>query len=138
MKTNKKYGAVWGPYTFSDRGKLWNWLAAKIFPKMMWADKKLGKGTNHLPGTNFAIRRDIFLQAGGFNVNFKFGEDIELSQRVKKIGKIFFDPKLMIATHSRRYKPTFDFVKYLLNFVKTARTGKPFRNELPRATNKKT
>lgn len=55
-------------------------------------------------GVNFAIKKDIFLRAGGFNTRVVYGEDLELGLRAKKYGKIIFDNKLTIATSARRYK----------------------------------
>ncbi len=55
-------------------------------------------------GANFAIRRDVFNRAGGFNKNIKLSEDFELALRASLYGKIYLNNKLIMPTSSRRMK----------------------------------
>lgn len=124
--------AVTGPFLFYDRGKFWNGLTRMITPVITTLDWWLGRGSHHLLGMNFAIRRKAYEATQGFNKALKYGEDIDLAKKVKKIGKIVYTKKLRVYTHSRRYQPSLAFARYLMNFIKTTSTGKPFRNELPK------
>lgn len=125
------YIGVTGPFLFYDRGKIWNRLARIISPIMILLDKMLNRGKSNFNGMNFAIKKNIFKKVGGFNKELQFGEDINLAKKAHAYGSIFFTKEITVFTHSRRYKPTFGFAKYFINFVKTSKTGKPFRNELP-------
>lgn len=134
---DKTVAGVMGTFLFYDRGWIWNTLAKIITPCIMGIDWLLGKGGNHFLGMNFAVRKDIFEKSGGFTKDLQYGEDIDLGKKVKKIGKIIYVKELRVQTHSRRYQPNLAFAKYLINFVKTSATGKPYRNELPQAKKKK-
>jgi len=48
-------------------------------------------------GFNMAYRRDAFLKAGGY-LNVRRGEDWELATRLKRYGKIVFDPEAYVYT----------------------------------------
>jgi cellulose synthase/poly-beta-1,6-N-acetylglucosamine synthase-like glycosyltransferase len=52
-------------------------------------------------GANMAFRRSAFLAAGGFS-SIPVCDDVELSLRIKKHGKIWFDPTLAVEYSTRR------------------------------------
>jgi glycosyltransferase involved in cell wall biosynthesis len=54
-------------------------------------------------GFNFAVKADVFHRVGGFNLNYDFGEDIDLCRRLKKIGEVVFDPHLEVRTSGRAF-----------------------------------
>ena len=97
----------------------------------------VGHGQNHFIGMNFAVRKEAFRKSAGFNTNLKYGEDIDLAKKMKKYGRIAYIKKMRVLTHSRRYQLNLAFAKYVVNFIKTDITGKPFRNELPKIEGKK-
>jgi len=66
-------------------------------------DKFFSGGWN-LMGCNFTVRKDAFLKIGGFNLNLKLNEDIEISQRLIKVGKVILDPNFKVKTSGRRYR----------------------------------
>jgi glycosyltransferase involved in cell wall biosynthesis len=79
-------------------------LAARyLLPSLLLLDKKFF-GSWSLMGCNFALRKSAFLKIGGFNTNLKINEDIEISHRLKKIGKIILDPNFKVKTSGRRYR----------------------------------
>jgi len=49
-------------------------------------------------GTNMAYRKDVFLEAGGYNERVNQAEDWNLSGRLGKYGKTVYDPEAMVWT----------------------------------------
>jgi len=99
---------VSGPYAYSDARK-----TARI---MSYATSFVSIVTDHLFrrvlrkggalwGCNFAVRRSAFWQVGGFDTRIKFyGEEYELSLRLRKAGKAGLAPRLFVLTSARRLK----------------------------------
>ena len=57
-----------------------------------------------LLGGNFAIKRSVLEQMGGFDTSIEFfGEDTNTARRAKQFGKVKFTTKLEIATSARRF-----------------------------------
>jgi len=54
---------------------------------------------NRLPGANRAMRKDAFLSVNGFGQGIDFSEDIGTYLKLKSLGKIVFDPEIIVATH---------------------------------------
>lgn len=57
-----------------------------------------------VPGANFAVTKEAFLKAGGFNTRLTTGEDVELCNRVKCIGPIRFNPEAIVYVSTRRIR----------------------------------
>jgi peptidoglycan/xylan/chitin deacetylase (PgdA/CDA1 family) len=56
-------------------------------------------------GANFAVRRSALLKAGGFNREIRFyGEDTELSLRLRRQGRIAFDKNNQVDSSPRRFE----------------------------------
>ena len=51
-----------------------------------------------------AFRREAFLKVGGFTKGVKFGENIDISEKLKKVGKVAINPKLFVYFSPRRYQ----------------------------------
>ncbi|MCS7106370.1 MAG: hypothetical protein NZ942_03575, partial [Candidatus Aenigmarchaeota archaeon] len=56
----------------------------------------------HIAGVCCAYRKDVFEKVGGFNENLKIYEDIDLSKRISKFGKIVFLENIVALTSPRR------------------------------------
>ncbi|MFH1234664.1 MAG: glycosyltransferase [Candidatus Diapherotrites archaeon] len=56
------------------------------------------------PGFNFAVRRGIFEREKGFLTGNITTEDLELSLRLKKKGRIAFSNKMLVYTSTRRIR----------------------------------
>lgn len=54
---------------------------------------------NRLPGANRAIRKSALLSAGGFNNESDLSEDIGVFLKLKKAGKVIFDPDIIVNTN---------------------------------------
>jgi len=100
--------AVSGPYAYCDAGKFsklssyignfFSIITDQLFRKVF------GKG-GAIWGCNFAVRRSALLEVGGFDTSIKFyGEEYELSLRLKKAGKGCIMPRLFVLTSARRLK----------------------------------
>ena len=100
--------AVSGPYAYGDAGKfaritsyVGNFLSIIIDQLFR---KVFDKG-GAIWGCNFAVRRSALMQVGGFDTSIKFyGEEYELSLRLKKAGKECIMPRLFVLTSVRRLK----------------------------------
>jgi len=73
-----------------------------LYPFLIF-DKFFSGGWN-LMGSNFSVRKKSFLRIGGFKTDLKLNEDIEISHRLRKIGKVIFDPNFKVKTSGRRYR----------------------------------
>lgn len=61
--------------------------------------KALGK--TYLPGNCVAYRRSAFFEIGGFDEHTKAGEDMDLSRRMSRVGKVVLLP-VFVCTSRRR------------------------------------
>ena len=52
-------------------------------------------------GSNTASRRSTFLQVGGYS-DLPAGDDYEIALRLKRVGRIYYDPKLYVDFSMRR------------------------------------
>jgi peptidoglycan/xylan/chitin deacetylase (PgdA/CDA1 family)/GT2 family glycosyltransferase len=97
-----------GPYAYADAGKfskitsyignLFSIIIDQLFRKVF------GKGSP-IWGCNFAVRRSAFWEVGGFDTSIKFyGEEYELSLRLRRAGKGSIMPRLFVLTSARRLK----------------------------------
>lgn len=68
-----------------------------------WLLDRLLSGGWSIPGVNFSVRKKAFLEVGGFNQELTLGEDADLSQRLKKVGKVVLDRKFIVLTSGRRF-----------------------------------
>jgi glycosyltransferase involved in cell wall biosynthesis len=79
-------------------------LASKFLLKpFLFLDKFFSGGFN-LMGCNMAIKKEAFFEVGGFNENLKLNEDVEISYRLRKMGKVKFDPNFKVKTSGRRFR----------------------------------
>ena len=54
-------------------------------------------------GCNTVVNRAAFIRAGMYR-SMDAGEDIEIALRMKRLGKVLFDPKLRVGFSMRRYQ----------------------------------
>lgn len=92
-----------------------------------WIFDRIFAGGWTLPGVNLAVRRKTFLQIGGFNTKLNLGEDADLSQRLKYVGKVKLDPGFRVHTSGRRYRKGLfiTIVEYFPNALARIFFGKP-------------
>lgn len=77
-------------------------------------------GYYYLSGFNSGVTRALIERVGGFNVNLKSLDDIEISQRISKIVEIKFLPDVVVTTSARRFKS--GLVRGLWDYARALRT----------------
>lgn len=101
MLKQKNVVCSWGGFKFTDG----------VFPNLQFAnyiqpifiylfDKIFGKPI--ASGQNMAFWKDKALSVGGFDENILVMEDTDLAMRMTKIGKVIYQPNLVIYTSGRR------------------------------------
>ena len=107
---------VSAPYVFKDTNfiaRLFSSVFSFLGLNLDHYFRKLCRKGGALWGSNFAVRKNAFDQAGGFDTSIKFyGEDYELSLRLHKIGKADILPLLFIGTSARRVRRLGFFTQY--------------------------
>ena len=85
----------------------------------------------HVPGFNCAYDKQAFFRAGGFDESNVLSEDTRLSLKLRKLGVVAFNKRMLAYTSTRRikkygypYMATF----YLINCLFTHLTGKSLRH----------
>jgi glycosyltransferase involved in cell wall biosynthesis len=79
-------------------------ISSKFLLKPFLILDKFFSGGFNLMGCNMAIKREAFLEVGGFNENLKLNEDVEISYRLREIGKVKFDLNFKVKTSGRRFR----------------------------------
>ena len=96
-----------GPYAYCDVGRIARIASYGNFISII-IDQLFRKAFNKgsaVWGCNFAVRRSVLLEIGGFDTSIRFyGEEYELSLRLKKAGKGGIIPRLFVLTSARRLK----------------------------------
>ncbi len=62
---------------------------------------KKGFYVEDYPSVNLIVRKDAFIKVGGFNNSYWPGEDTKLCLDLIKVGKIWYEPKLLVYHHRR-------------------------------------
>lgn len=89
----------------------------RVFLKIIFA-----LGSPHISGFNFAVRKEAFLKVGGLDLSFEMSPDVDLGLRLSKIGKVIYNPKMLVSTSPRRWKDdplktTYEYVKGFVGAV---------------------
>lgn len=115
FEKNEKIVGVVGLYEFSDKSKFFNffWQSAMIFFDYI---NRIITGTFAFRGLVSASKRDPYFACGEFNPNISALEDVELSLRLKKLGKIKYATDIRVLTSYRRFKGR--FVRQLVKRLK--------------------
>jgi glycosyltransferase involved in cell wall biosynthesis len=98
FEEDPELAAIGGPYDFYDAKKAINLIARRVVApafKMM-SDK-------FMPCSNMAIRRDMYEKTGGFDPKINWGQDMDISRKLSKYGKVRFDTSIIVSTSFRRY-----------------------------------
>jgi glycosyltransferase involved in cell wall biosynthesis len=100
FRDHTEYVGITGPGNFYDGSELNKFLAG--MPYDFFQKMNLVIGLPSFPGFNFAVRAEAYRKSGGFNPNLKSSEDVDLSLKLKKIGKLAFIPQMKVWTSARR------------------------------------
>jgi peptidoglycan/xylan/chitin deacetylase (PgdA/CDA1 family)/GT2 family glycosyltransferase len=100
--------AISGPYAYCDAGrfsKITSYIGNFLNIVTDQLFRKVFRKGGAIWGCNFAVRRSAFWAVGGFDTSIKFyGEEYELSLRLRKAGKGSIMPRLFVLTSARRLK----------------------------------
>lgn len=91
----------------------------------------------HLWGANLSVRRDAFLSVGGWNPKFSLQADSELSERLRKAGRVVVNESLRVRTSSRRWNRSLLFNMFLFasNWIWFHLFSVPLYREFPAIRN---
>ena len=95
--------AVTGPCKIDDCPALTNMVFNTMQPTAMTI-YELTFGHTWLNGFNFGVKRDVYKKSGGFNPKLNTMEDMDITKKVAKVGKIKFDYSLKVTFSGRRFK----------------------------------
>jgi glycosyltransferase involved in cell wall biosynthesis len=98
---DKDVVAVGGPIA-PDENKLKHRLIFKVTTNYFPRFAKLF-GFVVFQGSNSSFRRNAYEKAGGYNERIRTLDDNEFPNRIKKLGKVVFDPSLVVVTSTRRF-----------------------------------
>ncbi len=91
---------TYGPLELFEAPWLDRVLAKYLYPAFLWIMDRLGQPNT--AGGNHAVRREVALAVGGYDV--PFGEDLHLMMKLKERGKIKYVPRQRVLTSGRRLK----------------------------------
>ncbi len=85
-----------------------------------------------LPGNNMAVRREALWQIGGVDPKINLTVDYWLTLKLRKVGKLKVDKRLVVNTSGRRFKASFDSdIKYFINVMSMQVSSKPVFYDFP-------
>ena len=97
-----------GPYAYFDVNRfarIISYFASFICICLDQLFRRALRKGGALWGSNFAVRRSALLAVGGFDTSIKFyGEEYELSLRLREAGKADIMPSLFVLTSARRIR----------------------------------
>ncbi len=113
--------AVGGKLAFYDLNPILN----RIIRIILYYNKTL-------PGNNMAIRRDGLIQIGGIDPHVNLSLDFWLTMKLRRIGKIYIDQKLVVLTSGRRFRGSFSSdIQYFINVITLLVVSKPLFYDFP-------
>lgn len=113
FRTGHYTGGVYGPVYWPDGKPLERWMLQYPVTSMLALSNRFGRSLWW--GSNFAIRREVFLSVGGFSTDMPAGEDTDLSLRVNRYYNIRYDPDLVAYSSPRRMRR--GYVRYTYDFA---------------------
>ncbi len=122
---------VSGPYLCYDLGVFWNGLSL-LYWWLFAVPASLVTGTVAVGG-GMMIRRSALEAANGFDTSVTFyGDDTNIAKRLRAVGRVRFDPRLIIWSSARRFRKQ-GLLRtawtYACNFVSQAFAGRSMTKE---------
>ena len=113
-----------------------NWksqLLKHLFLSLFNRIDRANRSGPHLWGANMSVRRDAFLAVGGWNPNFSLQADSELSERLRKVGRVIIVESICVRTSSRRWNRSLlgNAFIYTTNWVWFHAFGVPLYRDFP-------
>lgn len=128
--------ALSGPFIYYDLPPLSRFFV-KLFYIAGYIVQSVGKlftgNGAMLQGGNFIVRRDALEKIGSYDTSIVFyGEDTDIARRISRVGKVKWTFTLPMYASARRLKGEGVIhmgIKYAINYIWTAFTGKPYTKE---------
>lgn len=102
FQKNPEIIGLYGPVYLYDGPILIRLLGKIFYLPFLYLSKLFGH--DNPAGMNFSFKKEIFDKVGGYDINLKSAEDVELGRRLKKYGKLKIDPILKVYSSARRFK----------------------------------
>lgn len=121
LELSKSDAAVTGFITWTD-GPWWINTIAIVLQPVAVCVHRLWIGHNWLIGSNFAIWADIYRKSGGFTRELEGLEDIDLSTKVVRLGRIRVVRNPKITASARRFtgglrKAAWEYIKATIEYT---------------------
>jgi glycosyltransferase involved in cell wall biosynthesis len=121
FETSMKIVGVGGKLAFYDIHP----IVDKTFQSILYLNKAL-------PGNNMAIRREALRKIGGVDPRVNLTVDYWLTLKLRKVGRLKVDRRLIVNTSARRFKASFDSdIKYFINVMSMQVSSKPVFYDFP-------
>lgn len=110
--------AVTGPCKIQDCPPITNIVFNTMQPTAMTL-YKLAFGHYWLNGFNFGVKKEVYKKSGGFNPNLNTMEDMDITKKIAKLGKIKCSYSLNVVFSGRRFKNGLipGLIPYLRDYV---------------------
>ncbi len=119
--SSTKVVGVGGKLAFYDI----NPIFGKTFQSILYLNKAL-------PGNNMAVRREALMQIGGVDPRVNLTVDYWLTLKLRKVGNLKVDRRLVVNTSGRRFRNAFDSdIKYFINVMSMRVNAKPLFYDFP-------
>jgi peptidoglycan-N-acetylglucosamine deacetylase len=124
--------AVGGEIVFCDPTRRARIFTHGLLPILNRFDRR-GPGGPHLWGANLSVRRRVFEAAGGWNLDFNLQVDTELSERLRRFGRVVLLEDLPVYTSSRRWNCMLgrSLFLYATNFISLELRHRPLWRAFP-------
>lgn len=93
---------VYGPIRLYDSNKLEDWFSHYVGGTYLWANAGIRKPA--FSGQNFAVWRWAWMRVGGFDTDWVSAEDVNLSLKLARIGRVVFRWDIKVYTSRRRVR----------------------------------
>ena len=94
---------VYGSASTHDASFLMNMVNSFFYTLFLRISRLFG--LDNTSGFNFAFKKEAFLKVGGYDPKYKkMSPDIELGKRLKKEGRIIFNPSIKVQSSFRRFQ----------------------------------
>lgn len=115
---NSRVVAATGPIFPLERSGI-RMVMGYAFVSILFVRLAMLLGKPSIVGSNFAVRADAFRKAGGFDNSLITYEDWDLSERIKRLGKIRYVNRAIVHTSVRRIKEwgMYEFAKYYIDNI---------------------
>lgn len=126
LKDKPELAAVGGRFDLVGVDNLVKMAVDFLLPAAFCFDWLITRGGS-LYGVNFGVRKAIFDSVGGFRIDAQVSEDIDLSVRLKRIGRVGILPGLTVKTSSRRFDTGLAAIfRYeIVNYLSSVFRGRP-------------